>query len=208
MPLNGVNKSRRQATPSGGNIPTEDAFIAAATHLFAELGYKDTSIAHLARELNLTSASLYYYVTGKQALLARVLQTGMFSFLDRLENIANGLGSERTKVALAVQNHIDFVLNHREVVSVFFRYRHHLGDEDRQHYEHVLTRYESIFTDLLRSAMDAGELVREDPVLLRLYVLGMINSSTQWFRPDGRLTLSAVQAHMSHMIMDRLLPQS
>ncbi len=206
MPLKRVNKSRYQAAP--GHIATEDAFIAAATHLFSERGYKDTSIADLARALNLTSASLYHYVDGKQTLLARVLQTGMFSFLDRLEKIANGLGSERTKVALAVQNHIDFVLNQREVVSIFFRYRQHLSDEDRQHYEQVLTTYESIFTHLLASAMEAGELVQEDPVLLRLYVLGMINSSTQWFRPDGRLSLSAVQAHMSHMIMDRLLPSS
>lgn len=198
-------RSGRPPASAAGQMATEDAFIAAATKLFAQKGYKDTSINDLARELGLTPASMYHYVDGKQDLLARVLETGMAGFLSRLEGIVDGTSSPRTKVAMAIQNHIDFVLNNRDVVSIFFRYRQHLAPKNREHYEQVLETYESLFSGLLQTAMDAGELIVEDPVLLRLYVLGMINAATQWYRPDGRLTIGDIRSHMSHIIMDRLL---
>src|SRR5690606_26145202 len=86
----------RGTTASGAD--TEQAFIEAATRLFAEKGFKGTSISDLAKELNLTTASLYYYVDGKQELLARVLQSGMADFLARLQAIAEGDGEPREKL--------------------------------------------------------------------------------------------------------------
>ncbi|MEZ7976493.1 MAG: helix-turn-helix domain-containing protein [Pontimonas sp.] len=55
-------ESRRTPTRQSSNTPgtAEQAFVEAATRLFAQKGFKGTSISDLARELNLTTASLYY----------------------------------------------------------------------------------------------------------------------------------------------------
>lgn len=193
----------KPSTPTSG-ADTEQAFIAAATRLFAEKGYKGTSISDLARELNLTTASLYYYVDGKQELLARVLETGMVDFLARLQAIADGPSEPREKLERAVENHIDFVITRRDVVMIFLRYRSMLEDAQRDHYQSLLDRYQGLFTDILAAAhTEAGTQV--DIILLRQMVLGMINSLIEWYRPTGRLTAEELRSGLANLIMSQLL---
>lgn len=199
----GPRRAPRSSTPVSG-ADTEAAFIAAATRLFAEKGFKGTSIADLARELNLTTASLYYYVDGKQDLLARVLQSGMADFLARLQAIVDGPGDPREKLELAVGNHIDFVIHRTDVVRIFLRYRSMLHDQPRQHYQQMLDRYQLLFTQVLQSA-GAAASEDTDPVLLRQAVLGMINSMIEWYRPDGRLSAEEINRQLTRVIVDRLL---
>lgn len=189
---------------SGSGVETEQSFIAAATRLFAERGYKGTSISDLARELQLTTASLYYYVDGKQELLVRVLESGMSDFLLRLQAIADGDEGPREKLAKAVENHIDFVVSRRDVVRIFLRQRSELTDESQRHYQELLDRYQRLFTDIL---VDARPRLAEntDTVLLRQAVLGMINSLAEWYTPQGRLTPEEVKAQLTSAIVDHLL---
>ena len=105
----------------------------------------------------------------------------------------------------AVDNHLDFVLNNRDVVRIFGRYRQLLADEPRAHYQRELDRYEQLFTVILQQAMDAEVIARGDVALLRLSILGMINSTSEWFRQDGRLQLDEVKSKMTVLIVARLL---
>lgn len=184
---------------------TEQAFIAAATDLFAEKGYNGTSIADLAKELGLTTASLYYHVSGKQELLFRVLETGMADFLGRLEDVVGRDVPHREKLRLAVENHLDFVLSKQKAVKVFLRERRFLESGYREHYQVRVDRYDHLFTTLVRQAMDAGAIPRGDATLVRLAILGMINWVVEWYRSGGRLSEQEVRAEMTGMIMDRLL---
>jgi len=196
-------KTGRPSSPTSG-AETEQAFIAAATRLFAERGFKGTSIADLARELNLTTASLYYYVDGKQELLARVLETGMADFLARLQDIAEGMGDPREKLERAVENHIDFVINRRDVVRIFLRYRGMLQDSPREHYQGLLDRYQLLFTTILADAL--GDSMPDiDIVLVRQTVLGMINSLIEWYDPAGRLPPDVLRSQLSRLILERML---
>jgi AcrR family transcriptional regulator len=184
---------------------TERAFIAAATDLFAEKGYKATSISDLAKELGLTTASLYYHVSGKQELLFRVLETGMADFLDQLEGIATKNVDHREKLRLAVENHLDFVLTNQNAVKVFLRERRFLDAPYRDRYEVGVDRYDRLFSGIVQDAMDAHAVQREDPTLVRLAILGMINWVVEWYRPSGSLGKDEISATMTRLITDRLL---
>lgn len=185
--------------------PTEQAFIAAATDLFAEKGYNGTSIVDLATALGLTTASLYYHVNGKQDLLFRVLETGMADFLGRLEAVVAQDAEPREKLRLAVENHLDFVLSKQNAVKVFLRERRFLESDFRDHYQVRVDRYDQLFTALVRAGMDAGDVAPGDATLVRLGILGMINWVVEWYRPGGRLSEEQVRSGMTEMIMDRLL---
>lgn len=195
----------RRSSPASG-ADTEQAFIEAATRLFAQRGFRGTSISDLARELNLTTASLYYYVNGKQELLARVLQTGMADFLTRLQAIEDDPGEPYVKFERAVENHIDFIITRPDVVRIFMRYRSMLTDTPREHYQQILDHYEGLFTTILVNAQTAaGETT--DITLLRQVVLGMINSIVEWYRPDGRLAADEIKSQVTRLIVDSLLRQ-
>lgn len=187
---------------------TERAFIAAATELFAEKGYNATSISDLAKELGLTTASLYYHVSGKQELLFRVLETGMADFLNQLEGIAAKNVDHREKLRLAVENHLDFVLTNPKAVKVFLRERRFLEAPYSSQYQVRVDRYDQLFSEIVQRAMDADAVPREDPVLVRLAILGMINWVVEWYRPSGSLGKDEISATMTRLITDRMLGES
>jgi AcrR family transcriptional regulator len=199
-PATGRGRNRK-----GGASATERSFIAAATQLFAERGYNGTSIADVAKELGLTSASLYYHVEGKQDLLLRVLETGMADFLDRLEAVVSTDLGPREKLFEAVRNHLDFVLNNQAAVAVFLRERRFLDAERQKTYHARVERYDTLFTQLVREAMDVGAIPAGQPTLVRLGILGMINWVAEWYRPDGGLEKSVIMDELTSLIMDRML---
>lgn len=190
---------RRQTTETG------QAFIAAATTLFAEKGFNGTSIGDLANELGLTTASLYYHVSGKQELLLRVLEDGMSNFLNRLEELAELDLQPREKIRLAVENHLHFVLTHKQEVAVFLRERRFLESPLRETYDARVNRYDHLFTEVIREGMATGTVPAGDPTLLRLAILGMINWIVEWYEPGGRLSIDEIKTQMTELIMERML---
>lgn len=190
---------RRQTNETG------QAFIAAATALFAEKGFNGTSIGDLASELGLTTASLYYHVSGKQELLLRVLEDGMSSFLSQLEEVASQDREPREKLRLAVDNHLEFVLTNQQEVAVFLRERRFLESPFREAYEQRVDRYDQLFTRILRDAMASGSIPTGNPTLLRLAILGTINWIVEWYDPRGQLSKDEVKSVMTDLIMERML---
>lgn len=184
---------------------TERAFIAAATDLFAEKGYYGTSISDLAQVLGLTTASLYYHISGKPELLFRVLETGMANFLTRLEEVDRAETDPRTKLRRAVENHLDFVLKNQKAVAVFLRERRFLEPEYRDLHQSRIDRYDQLFTELVQRAMDEKEIPAGDPTLVRLSILGMINWVVEWYSPAGRMQEADILAAMTQLIMDQML---
>jgi AcrR family transcriptional regulator len=189
---------------ASGSRETEKAFIDAATVLFAEKGYNGTSIQDLADRLGLTTASLYYYVDGKRDLLFRVLQSGVESFLAGLEEIVAEDIPAREKLRRAISSHIGFVLDKPSAVAVFLRERRFLPPEQRDEYAARVDRYDRMFTEIVKKAMDDGDVPGGDPMLLRVLGLGSINWIVEWYRPDGRLTRDELHQQLLNTVLGRM----
>jgi AcrR family transcriptional regulator len=172
---------------------TERAFIEAATELFAERGYLGTSISDIAKELGLTTASLYYHIANKQDLLFRVLKAGMVDFLVSIQEINTSDDTAASKLRRATTSHVDFVLAQPAPLKVFLRERRFLPDSHRREYSERIDTYDRIFSGILKQAMDEGSVPVGDPSLLRVNALGMINWSVEWYAPGGRLSLLQVR---------------
>jgi TetR/AcrR family transcriptional regulator, cholesterol catabolism regulator len=196
---NGTANGRRPA------VETERAFITAATGLFAERGYNGTSISDLANQLGLTTASLYYHVSGKQELLLKVLTTGLAPFLEQLERIHAEEQNPRRKLRLAVENHLSFVLHNPQAVAVFLRERRFLESPYKEQYREQVDRYDVLFTEIIDDGMADSALPPSDPVLIRLAILGMINWVVEWYRPGGRLDADQILQTFADLVTERIL---
>ena len=192
-------KQSRQSPP-GLVRDTEQAFIEVATALFAEKGYKGTSISDLAEPLGVTPASLYYYVSGKQDLLLRVLTTVLSGVYQRLEAITQSAEPSAVKLELAMRNHLEFVLSNPKAVGVFLRERRFLEPPYREDYQERIARYDALFTTILQEGADNGSFPGVDPSLARLAILGMINWAVEWYQPGGRLSAAEVTDQVLRLV--------
>ncbi len=66
-----------------------DVIIQAAQKVFGEYGFEKTSMKDIARELNISKASLYYYFLDKESLFTAVIQKEQKEFLRLLGEIIN-----------------------------------------------------------------------------------------------------------------------
>lgn len=196
-------KKRGKGRRDGGE--TERAFIDVAARLFAERGYNGTSVADIAKEMGLTNASLYYYTSGKQELLLRVLAAGIAEFLSRLEEIAAREMDAKQRLRSAVENHLYFVLHNKNAVAVFLRERRFLEEQYRLQYQEQVDKYDSLFNGIIRDCMKEGSIPSGDAQLFRLAILGMINWVVEWYSDEGRLTREEISETLTDLIIDRML---
>lgn len=171
---------------SEGPSETREQIIRVATVLFSERGYNGTSMTDVAGAIGVTAASLYYHFDNKQALLLSVLQAGVEEFLPSLEAIAVSDRAPEAKLRKAIANHVAFVLERSDGVSVFIRERRFLEPPYAEAYLVEVDRYDEVFTAVVSEAAAGGRLPDVDPKVLSMMILGSINSIVQWYRPDGR----------------------
>jgi len=77
-------------SPEKENISTADRILDVATVFFARKGYHGTSIRDIAREVNLSVATLYYYIQNKDDLYVKVFKR---QYIEESEIIGNILAN-------------------------------------------------------------------------------------------------------------------
>ncbi|WP_037606030.1 TetR/AcrR family transcriptional regulator [Streptacidiphilus rugosus] len=69
-----VGRPRAASRPASG-LPPREELLAAAAELFTTLGYAATSTRAVAERAGMRQASMYHYVSGKEELLAALLES-------------------------------------------------------------------------------------------------------------------------------------
>jgi AcrR family transcriptional regulator len=137
----------------------EKMILSASLKLFAQYGYKKTTIEDVARELGMTPGSIYFYVKSKKDLYEKAVR--------------NALDSWRESVASAVSGETDAVDKFRVMAEQSFRYL-----RDRDDILAILSRDSDIFTitpgedrfsDINREAMGLMRSILEQGVREKMF---------------------------------------
>lgn len=169
-----------------------DQLLEAATRLFREKGYHNTSMQDLADALGMQKASLYYYVNSKEELLNRLLERASSLLLAQIDELYAADLSPTEKLRRALQNHALTVMENLDLIAVYVQeYRRFPSQRlqevlaGRKHYEETLMR-------ILDDGIVRGEFRPVNTKMAVLGFLGMLNWTHQWFSPDGELTAQEV----------------
>lgn len=175
--------------------------IRIARNLFNEQGYNGTGIAEIVAKTGVTNAALYYHFSNKQGLLFRVLEDGVADQLEQLEEICGDAKPARDRLELAIKNHFDLIFGRPEAIRVFLHERRFLEGEYARRYQARVKRYDSLFEQIITDGVAAGEFAPRDPRLMRLAILGMLNSVTGWYHPEGPATADEIRLTFTEWAM-------
>src|SRR5262245_8066678 len=153
--------------------------LGAAATAFAEKGYLGASTKDIAERLGIRQASLYYYLSSKEAALAAICELGVKDFIGHLENILAAPMSAAEKLRAAIAHHLSPLRTHPEAdyIRVFVRHRHELPDGARQAVAALARNYQSLIERLFAQGIASGEYRAElNPQLATLALLGLCNS--------------------------------
>ena len=168
-----------------------DAILDLAARCFADRSYHAASMNDIAEAGGTSKARLYHYYESKEAILFDLLDRHtqrLLAIVGETEAAAQRRGlDERATLHELIRRFLAEYQNSATRHAALLHDVHFLGEQQR---EVILARQRDVvlaFTRFLHRAYPA-RLQRSNPTAMTMMVLGMINWTFTWLRPDGPLT--------------------
>jgi len=186
----------------------KDAILAIAAGQFRRRGFERTSVRDIAEALGMTSGSLFYHFATKEELLVAVMEGGV---RDIMQSVRDGLAGETRlpeRLLSMVRCHLKALLGLRlDAMTVLLYEWRSLSPAAQTRVLALREAYEALWMEPINEAVVLG-LVESDAVLVRQTVLGALNWTAQWYRPEGRLDVDALAQSMYAMLFPRVAAAS
>lgn len=182
--------ARKQGSHAGITGPkVQDA----ALRLIARDGYAAVSMRQIAAEVGVQAGALYNYTPDKQSLLFDLMQRHMAE-LDAALNAAALRGGPLSLLEGFTRFHIRFHLPRRDAVFVSYMELRNLSPENFVRIEAMRRGYENRLEAILQAGVASGEFEIADLRVATLGLIALLTGITNWYRPDGRLSVAQVEA--------------
>ncbi len=163
-----------------------DKLVDIAVRVFLRHGYDGTSLDQVAAAAGISKSSLYYHVTGKEELLTRGVDRAFDALFGVLDEPGATTGRYLERLKHVVRRQVEITVERLPEVALLLRVRGNTRAE-----RHVLERrreFDRRIAELFAAAQRQGEVRTDiDPRLATRLLFGMLNSITEWYRPDGSL---------------------
>jgi AcrR family transcriptional regulator len=160
----------------------------AACLLFADRGYRATSMKDIATELGVRAPSLYNHVTSKQEILYAIMDKAMDRALAALDEALDGVDDVADQLRRAAESLVlDFLRYPAEVTVCNVEVRS-LDPGYRLAIVAKRDRYGARVRRIIEQGCRTGRFRTPTPQIAAFAVLEMGNSAKSWFRPGGRYT--------------------
>jgi AcrR family transcriptional regulator len=184
---------------------TKDEILSAAAQIFSQKGFHAASMQDIAQAVNLQKASLYHHISSKQEILLALLDRALDLLIEDIQQVVNQPLSADEKLRQAMVAYLTAMLDHRDLASVLLL--EHRSLEPQYQLQHMVNRdrFEQIWRDLVQEGIDQGVFNCTDPALVSRSVLGVMNWTITWYRPEGRLMPAEIAGQFAHLFLDGLL---
>jgi AcrR family transcriptional regulator len=167
--------------------------IDTAAELFAERGYDGTSISELTAATGLAAGGLYHYIEGKDDLLIAICDELLEPLLARAREIVAAGAPAVEQLRALVTAWVAHVVARRHHMLVFTQERQAIERQARwRRVRSQRKAFEKILDEVLARGEADGSMSFADRRLSLLALLGMVNYTPQWVRPDGRLSAGEI----------------
>lgn len=190
------------------SVISQKRVLDAAARIFREQGYSGTTMRAIGDAADLKAGSIYYHYTSKDDLISAVLDLGMTAVSDRVLAAVAELPpdcSVRRKLETAIRAHMAAIIEFGDYTLASRRVFGQVPEAVRSKHMRLRDTYGSFWQTMLTEARDSGEMRADvDVRLVRLFILGALNWTVEWFKPGVR-SIDAVAHEFAAMVLDGLL---
>ena len=159
--------------------------IDTAAALFHKKGYKSTTIDDVSKELGITKAAIYHYVTSKEKLLSIIYIQALENIFKSTYNISGKNLPPDEKLRLIIRNHIKgIIIKSLSMFSVFFTEENQLPEREVKKIRKEKKKYNLIVEKIIEEGISKGLFKNVDPKLQAFCIIGMCNWIYKWYNPD------------------------
>ncbi len=159
-----------------------------AAELFAERGYRATSVRDIAERAGLLAGSLYYHIRSKEALFVEIHNKALDAAAQRIRNAIAGQKDPWARLQAACLEMLEVQLNADSLTLPIMNNLRSVPENVRDALIQQRDDFETIFRDLVADLPLKADI---DKNLYRILLLSLLNSADGWFR-EGRLSRAEI----------------
>ena len=172
-------------------LPGRAVVLLVAAKLFAERGFKNTTVRDIADAAGILSGSLYHHFDSKEAMVDELLDSFQTALWQQYDAIEASDRPPKEKLEAVVRVSFDAIDQHHSEVAIFQNDAAYLGDAStvRLPRRSATCGSATLWTGLLREGVAAGELRADlDVELVYRFLRDTVWVAVRWYRPGGDLT--------------------
>lgn len=158
----------------------------------------------IAEAAELSPANLYNYFQGKHEILFFCQDSSLNRMIAALKRARRIKGSAAARLRFVIISHLRCLLDEIEG-SAAHLLTNALPPGPQRYLVAKRNRYELGVRNLIVSGMRGGEFIQSDAALMARAILGALNWSVQWFRPDGEMTADEIAEKLADYLVRGLL---
>lgn len=184
---------------------TRDDILEAAAQVFRQKGFHGASMANIAEAVNLQKASLYHHVASKQEILFELLDRALELLLERISPIAAQSIPADERLRMMIREYLQILAENTDLASVLLF--EHRSLEGRQHARHIPNRdkFEALWRTVIADGVRTKKFLCENIPLSTRAILGIMNWTITWYRPNGDLAIDEIADQYSNLLLNGLL---
>jgi len=160
--------------------------VRTATALLSERGYQGMSLEEVAERTDIAKATLYHYFSGKDELVAAVLEA-LTALVDEhlereLDRVAGA--SPRDRIRVLIREQVRILTDTAPEVATVFSWPRTWPASFEPIIKDSRRRHDAIFRRVVEAGIAAGEFDCPDADVALQCLHGVLNQSALWIRPS------------------------
>ena len=162
-----------------------------AASIFNRRGSQGATLDDVAAQLQISKAALYRYVNNKNDLLLACHQEAVRIAM-KSADAAERLGQDGwTRIRLTLQRHLEDMIESLGVPTMLLE-ESSLDAESMAEVLSLRDSYEKRLRQFYQEGVEDGSIVPGDPKIAVFMLLGALNWTAKWYRPEGTWSPSEI----------------
>ncbi len=185
-------------------MPRRAELLAIAAGLFAEKGFKNTTVRDIAEASGILSGSLYHHFDSKESMIDEILSSFQAELFAAYDAVLASSDDARTKIERAVRLSFEAIDQHRHEVAIFQNEADYLGGFERFGYlAERNAQSRSVWMTLLTEGVASGALRPDiDVELTYRFIRDTVWVAVRWYRPGKGLTHTDIADQYLTILLD------
>ncbi|HWI42841.1 MAG TPA: TetR/AcrR family transcriptional regulator [Nocardioides sp.] len=181
-----------------------DQLLAIAAELFADKGFRNTTVRDIADAAGILSGSLYHHFDSKESMVDEILSTFQEELFGQYDEILASSDDARAKLERAVRVSFEAIENHPHEVAIYQNDADHLGQFER--FGYLADRNQQsrqVWVTLIADGVRTGVLRKDlDVTLTYRFIRDTVWVAVRWYRPGRGLSHTDVADQYVRILLD------
>ena len=178
--------------------------LAIAAQLFADKGFRNTTVRDIADAAGILSGSLYHHFDSKESMVDEILSTFQEELFGQYDEILASPDDARTKLERAVRVSFEAIENHPHEVAIYQNDADFLGTFDRFGYlKDRNAQSRQVWVTLIEDGVRTGVLRDDlDVTLTYRFIRDTVWVAVRWYRPGRGLSHTDIADQYVRILLD------